>query len=63
MEDYIKISEEEAKRLFDEWLDEIYPTYKMGDLEFYPTCILKSDPIAYREWLNNWLDAEGYELE
>lgn len=34
---------------FDEYLDEIYPAYKIGVLTFYPSQILKNcDPIAYR---------------
>jgi hypothetical protein len=38
-----------TEELFDEMLDELYPVYKIGELTFYPSKILKDcDPIAYR---------------
>ena len=44
---------------FDEFLDEIYEPFKMGELTFYPSDILKScDPIAYRVGFNEWEDWE-----
>ena len=44
-----------TEELFDEFLDEIYPSYKMGELEFSPSDILKScDPIAYRIYLADY---------
>jgi hypothetical protein len=37
------------EEMLDELLDEIYPVYKMGELTFYPSQILKNcDPIAYQ---------------
>lgn len=34
---------------YDDILDECYPTFKMGYLEFYPSQILREcDPVAYR---------------
>lgn len=43
---------------YDELLDEIYPTFKMGDLEFWPSDILKScDPIAYQCALSDYEDS------
>jgi hypothetical protein len=39
----------ELENAFDEMLNECYPVYKIGDMEFYPSQILKEcDPIAYR---------------
>lgn len=39
----------ELKSKFDDMLDECYPVYKMGELTFYPSQILREcDPIAYR---------------
>lgn len=41
--------EEEVENNFDDFLDEIYEPYKMGNLTFYPSKILSElDPIAYR---------------
>jgi hypothetical protein len=38
-----------TEEMFDEMLDELYPVYKIGELTFYPSQILKDcDPIAYR---------------
>jgi hypothetical protein len=37
------------EEMFDEWLDDVYPTYKIAGVELYPSQILKNcDPIAYR---------------
>ena len=34
---------------FDDWLDDVYPTYAIGGITLYPSQILKNcDPIAYR---------------
>jgi len=49
------------KQLFDEMLDECYPTVEIGGITFYPSQIVKEcDPIAYRVWLSDWeADAES----
>ena len=40
--------EKYLKSDYDEFLDEIFPEYKMGNLTFYPSRILKElDPTAY----------------
>jgi hypothetical protein len=50
-------SAENSAELFDEMLDELYPTFKMGGLTFYASQILKScDPVAYRIELTDYLD-------
>ena len=47
---------------FNEWLDEIYPVVKIGDLTFYPSNILKCcDPIAYYLALDVHRDYLEYE--
>ena len=34
---------------FDEWLDDVYPTYQIAGITLYPSQMLKNcDPIAYR---------------
>lgn len=39
----------ELKQIFDEALDESWGTFKIADMFFYPSQILKEcDPIAYR---------------
>ena len=39
----------ELKQIFDEALDESWGTFKIADMTFYPSQILKEcDPIAYR---------------
>jgi hypothetical protein len=38
-----------TEEMFDEWLDDVYPTYKIAGVELYPSQILKNcDPIANR---------------
>lgn len=42
---------------FDEMLNEVYPMVKIGDIEFFPSDILKKcDPIAYRCYLSDFED-------
>ena len=54
----------DIEAMFDEFLDEVYPSFKMGELEFFPSDILKScDPIAYRCGLADYeseLEADEY---
>ena len=38
-----------TEEMFDEWLDDVYPTYEIAGITLYPSQILKNcDPIAYR---------------
>jgi hypothetical protein len=38
-----------TEEMFDEWLDDVYPTYQIAGVTLYPSQILKhTDPIAYR---------------
>jgi hypothetical protein len=38
-----------TEEMFDEWLDDVYPTYAIAGITLYPSQILKTcDPIAYR---------------
>jgi hypothetical protein len=58
------MTEQEVEKRFDEFLDENYPEYKIGELSFTASEILKNcDPIAYREALLDWADANGIEIE
>jgi hypothetical protein len=44
---------------FDEMLDECYPVFKIGEMTFYPSQILKNcDPIAYRIGVSEYEDVE-----
>ena len=48
-----------TEEMFDEMLDELYPVYKIGELTFYPSQILKDcDPIAYRISLSEMEDEQ-----
>ena len=43
-----KYTQEELEEMHDEMLDECYPVFKIGYLEFYPSQILANcDPILY----------------
>lgn len=47
----------ENEEMFDEFLDDVCPEYKIGELTFYPSQILKScDPIAYQIALSEFED-------
>lgn len=48
-----------TEEMFDEMLNDVYPVYKIGELTFYPSQILKDcDPIAYRIGLSEFEDGE-----
>lgn len=50
--DDLNINHEE---IYDNFLDDCYELYKIGNLEFYPSDIMKScDPIAYRCGMNDY---------
>jgi hypothetical protein len=52
------MSEGRADR-FDDWLDDVYPTYQIAGVELSPSQILfNCDPIAYRIALSEWDDEE-----
>lgn len=52
------IEESDAFALYDEMLDELYPTMDIAGIEFEPSRVLKElDPIAYRCGFNDWLDS------
>lgn len=54
---------ENSAELFEEMLDELYPTFKIGELTFYASQILKAcDPIAYRIELADYLNDLGDQL-
>lgn len=48
MDIYEKYTQEELEEMFDEMLDETYPTFKIGSQEFYASQILANcNPILY----------------
>ena len=49
---------------YDQMLDDCYESYQMGDMEFYPSDILKScDPTAYRCGMADYTDSEYERVE
>ncbi len=56
--------EYEAKKLYDEFLDEVYGDVNIAGI-YYPTsqALKETDPVAYRVGFNDWLDSEGIELD
>lgn len=49
-EDYIE--------MYDEMLDECYPMVQFGNLEYYPSYVLRNvDPIAYDMGLSEYIDS------
>ena len=47
------------KQGYDEMLDECYDEFKIGEMTFYPSDILKScDPVAYRCGFSDYTDSE-----
>lgn len=58
------MSEYNAKKQYNDFLDEVYGMVKVGPYE-YPTSqvMLEVDPIAYDEGFSIWVDSEKLEVE
>lgn len=57
------ILESDATDRYNEMLDEVYETVKIGNLHYDVSRVLSEmDPIAWREGFNDWLDSEGLEI-
>lgn len=57
------ILESDATDRYNEMLDEVYETVKIGDLHFDPSRVLSEmDPVAWREGFNDWLNFEELEI-
>jgi hypothetical protein len=60
-------SESNARRSYDELLDDVYPTVKLGYSEFYPSEVMRQmDPTAYEEGFTEYCDTmadDGYYVE
>lgn len=58
------VGEWEAERMYDEMLDEVYGDIEIAGMHYQTSRALKElDSIAYRCGFNDWLDAEGLEVE
>lgn len=54
-----ELSEHEAEEMFEEFLNELYPTVSVCGYDMDPARVLKEvDPTAYREEFLNWLDSQ-----
>lgn len=54
-----KVSEEKLEELYNDLLDQVYPTIKFGTLEYDASRVLKKiDPIAWRQGFLDWLNGE-----
>lgn len=63
-EDSKTISKYDALERFDDFLNECWEVVTICGYDYDPAQALKNcDEVAYREEFNNWLDAEGLELE
>jgi len=52
-----KFTQEELEEKFDEMMDEVYPPYKIGYTDFYPSQILANcDPILYGISVDEYAD-------
>lgn len=53
----------DATDRYNEMLDEVYETVKIGELHYDVSRVLSEvDPIAWREGFNDWLDSEDLEI-
>jgi hypothetical protein len=63
----LTLTEEQAYEAYEEMLDEVYETVRIGDLEFDPSAVLKQcDPIAYHlgfaDYVNSLME-DGEKVE
>lgn len=55
----MRLSDRDLEKLYNEFLDEAYPTCSIAGLEYSTSDALKRiDPTAYRCGFADWLDAE-----
>lgn len=53
------LTDHELHERYDDMLDECYETVSIGEITFSPSTVLREcDPIAYRVYFSDWLDAE-----
>ena len=51
-------------REFNNWLDEAYSPVNIAGLTYCASYVLKTvDPMTYNEIFNNWLDAQGIDID
>ncbi len=54
----------EAREAFEALLDEMHPPLNFGFVKVHPsTALREADPIAYRQGLLDFLDAEGVDSD
>jgi len=60
-------TESDARRFYDEMLDDCYPRVIFGYSEFYPSEVMRQmDPCAYEEGFTEYCDSmadDGYYVE
>lgn len=54
--DITEYNEDYLEEEFDSLIDSIYPVTVIFNLTFFPSNILRTDKVAYRESFLNWLD-------
>lgn len=54
--DITEYTEDYLEEEFDSLIDSIYPVTEIFNLTFFPSNILRTDKVAYRESFLNWLD-------
>ena len=57
-------NEYELEQMYNEFLDDCYPTVNVCGYDFNPSRALKElDPTAYRCGFLDWCDQEGYDID
>lgn len=58
------LSDHELNERWEACLDECHSPYRIGQITYYPSQILrKCDPVAYRCGMNDWLDSDDSMIE
>lgn len=58
------LSDRELHERWEECLDECHEPYRIGQMTYYPSQILREcDPIAYRCGLNDWMCSDDSMME
>lgn len=58
------MTEREATKLFEEFLDEVYPEYEIAGMTYAASDVLKNvDPTAFNCMFADWTDSEQIEIE
>lgn len=53
-----KLTDNQIEEMFDDFLDEVYEKTIICGIDYYPSMILRNEPVTYRCMIIDWIDGE-----